>query len=332
MFLLIETIVGFSVIMLLLSFLVKSLTSVVKNHINYFAGNLKTEVEHFLRETLKESFDKIEDIKKTKAPDVLANVPWRRLGEDYLTLDNMKELLKKITGTDDYENLEARLKRHQSNLKFVFNVRMKNLSLVCGLGLCLFLNINALTIWKTLYTDTQVRAKFTSQKYVAAVLDKSRKIEPATEQATEAEQPAGTTPEEATGAEQPAGTTPEKAKGAEQPAGTTPEKAKGAEQKVGATAKKPEGTEQKAETTTEKTELAKEREAWKKELKNFQTDVNFGIGAVWEKERKDKPINFLFEFLGSLLTGILVSIGAPYWHDILRTLNSMSVSKRKAAQ
>ena len=277
MFLLIETIIGFSVIMLLLSFLVKSLTSVVKNHINYYAKNMKSEVEHFLRETLEGTLDQIETIKgkdKSGGKEVLAKIPWRRLGEDYLSLENMKELLKKITGRDDYENLEARLKRHQANLKYAFNVQMKNLSLVCGLGLCLFLNINALTIWKTLYTDTQVRAKFSSQKYVTAVLDKSSETETATE--------------------------------------------------------KVEGAGQKAETTPEKTELDEEREAWKKELKNFQTDVNFGIGEVWEKESQDKSFKFfLFQFLGSLLTGILVSIGAPYWHDLLRTLNSISVGKRK---
>jgi hypothetical protein len=31
----------------------------------------------------------------------------------------------------------------------------------------------------------------------------------------------------------------------------------------------------------------------------------------------------LYEFFGSLLTGILVSIGAPYWHDILQALSSL---------
>lgn len=27
-----------------------------------------------------------------------------------------------------------------------------------------------------------------------------------------------------------------------------------------------------------------------------------------------------YEFFGSLLTGILASIGAPYWHDLLRAV------------
>jgi len=28
----------------------------------------------------------------------------------------------------------------------------------------------------------------------------------------------------------------------------------------------------------------------------------------------------IYEFFGSLLTGILVSIGAPYWHGVLQAL------------
>ena len=35
------------------------------------------------------------------------------------------------------------------------------------------------------------------------------------------------------------------------------------------------------------------------------------------------PWGFFYEFLGSLLTGILLSIGAPYWHDLLRALGNL---------
>jgi hypothetical protein len=35
------------------------------------------------------------------------------------------------------------------------------------------------------------------------------------------------------------------------------------------------------------------------------------------------PEILIYEFLGSLPTGILVSIGASYWHDILRALSSL---------
>lgn len=261
MFLLIETIVGFSVIMLMLSFLVKSLTSVVKNHINYYAENLKTEVEHFLRETLDQSFDKIEELTGKDKKPVLAKVPWRRLGEEYLNVENMKELLKKVTGPGEYENLEARVKKHQANLKYAFDVRMKNLSLACGLGLCLLLNVNAFTIWKTLYTDSQTRAKFASTAYVDNVLEKDRILEVQVKAASE--------------------------------------------------------------DSLKRKDLEEQRENLKQEIASFRGDVNFGIGAVWKDNTEGGKSNFLFEFLGSLLTGILVSIGAPYWHDILRTLSKI---------
>jgi hypothetical protein len=261
MFLLVETIIGFSVIMLVLSFLVKSLTSVVKNHVNFYADNLKSEIEHFLRETLDQSFDKIEEIKSKDNKAVLAKIPWRRLGEEYLSLENMKELLKKVTGTEDYENLAARVKKHQANLKYAFDIRMKNLSLACGLGLCLFLNVNAFTIWKTLYTDSNTRAKFASVEYVDNVIAKHDSLEQQIESADD--------------------------------------------------------------DSLTKEKLEKQRETLEKEIDSFRGDVDFGIGAVWDKNTKDGKPNFPFEFLGSLLTGILVSIGAPYWHDILRTLNSI---------
>ena len=135
MLLLLETVIAFAAIMLLLSLLVKSLTSVVKNHVNYYADNLRTEVEHFLRSHFEERFTELQE----EINNLLNNIPWRRLGEQYFSSGNIEELLKKITG-EDVENLEPRLQKHRDNLKYAFGVRMKNLSLACGLGLCLLLN------------------------------------------------------------------------------------------------------------------------------------------------------------------------------------------------
>ena len=59
-------------------------------------------------------------------------------------------------------------------------------------------------------------------------------------------------------------------------------------------------------------------------METFFADVNFGVGRVW---RQNNPVigggAFVYEFLGSLLTGLLVSVGAPYWHDLLRTLSNL---------
>ncbi len=79
----------------------------------------------------------------------------------------------------------------------------------------------------------------------------------------------------------------------------------------------------------EKEELTKQREALAKQMRHFQGQVSFGIGKIWTETPKDgEEGKFLFlEFLGSLLTGILVSIGAPYWHDLLRALTMLRKGK-----
>jgi hypothetical protein len=62
-------------------------------------------------------------------------------------------------------------------------------------------------------------------------------------------------------------------------------------------------------------------------METFLADVNFGVGRVWRQG--NPPMGggaFLYEFFGSLMTGILVSVGAPYWHDLLRTLSNLRKS------
>ena len=164
MFSLIETIIGFSVIMLLLSILVKSMTSVVKNHVDYYSKNLKREVERLVYGTIGKSWSTCEN-------EVLwlKSIQWRRLGEEYMNKENMEWLLTKLGATSDkFENLEARLEVHKANIRYTFAKRTNNISLVLGLGLCLFMNINAFTIWDTLYNDQQARAKFSSGEYLSS--------------------------------------------------------------------------------------------------------------------------------------------------------------------
>ena len=270
-----QTVSIFLGLIVLLSILVQALTWMIQSNSYYYADCLETEVEHFLRETLDTPFDNIEDIKGVNGKKVLENIPWNQLGEEFFSVENMKELVEKIAGHSDFKYFEARVKRHQVHLKTSFNDRMSSLTLVCGVGLCLFLNINALTIWKTVYADSQTREKIASADYIAAVLKKNEELEYLDEKKSR----------------------------------TAGEKA--------------EGTEQREGTRANKEELAKDREAWKKELVSIQTHANFGIGAVWENGYKDLPnIFFFFEFLGSLLTGILISIGGPFFQSILTNVTN----------
>jgi hypothetical protein len=270
---LIETIIGFSAIMFALSFLVKSLTSVIKNHFDFYSQNLRHEVYSLLEGTIGISREKLE--KRFKQPALRTKLPWmanswKRLGEKYLTKENITWVLKALDATKVTEevikDLEGRLAVHLENVRYMFEKRLKNITLAVGLALCLGLNINAFTIWDKLYNDQDVRAKFSSAKYVDSVMELEKQLKEDIRVL-----PAG----------------------------------------------------------KEKEELKKQREAVVKYLRDFQGQVSFGIGKIWtEAPEAGEKWTFLFlEFLGSLLTGILVSIGAPYWHDLLRALSGLRGKK-----
>lgn len=258
---LIETVIGFTVIMLVLSYLVKSLTSVVKNHVDYYSDNLEWELGALIGEIADKSWDKLKE-----EFEWLKHMEWRRLGEEFLNMDNVTWLLGKLHVQEEKwkrlgEALKARLEVHKANVRYTFEKRTKNISLALGLALCLFLNINAFTIWDTLYNDQLVRAKFASPEYVEAaqelVKDYSDEIE-----------------------------------------------------------------KLQADTGKKKREeLQMQRDALAKQISHFRGEVGFGMGKIWTG-KVTTLTGFLYEFFGSLLTGILASIGAPYWHDILRALSA----------
>ena len=84
---LIETVIGFIVIMAILSLLAKSLSSVFKNHVEYYSKNLKAEVMRLIKGTVDMKLSELE------AHDELKDIQWKRLGEEFLTKDNMERLL-----------------------------------------------------------------------------------------------------------------------------------------------------------------------------------------------------------------------------------------------
>ncbi len=159
------------------------------------------------------------------------------------------------------------MKLHKANIRYTFAKRTNNISLVLGLGLCLFMNINAFTIWDTLYNDQQARAKFSSGEYLSSAQSLIKENEDRLE-------------------------------------GNT-----------------------KASAEELRKELEEQREVLLGQIHHLQVDVYFGIGKIWREKVEWWP-GFFCELFGSLLTGILVSIGAPYWHDLLQALIALRHPKK----
>ncbi len=261
MVLLIDSAIGFAAIMLMLSLLVKSLTSLVKNYVDYYSENLRSEVDQFLNGMVGAGLNVLE----VRFPWV-RDINWKSLGEEFLTRDKMELLLRQISPTwTNMGDLDMRLSLHVANLKYAFEQRMKNLALAIGLGLCMFLNVNAVTIWTTLYTDQQVRSTFATSyaEKAMAFADKAANNEPA------------------------------------------------------------------AAPKDSKAKLDEQAKTMRESVGQFMTDVQFGVGRIWREGANLTLPGFLFELLASLLTGILVSIGAPYWHDLLRALANLRKPERE---
>jgi hypothetical protein len=287
---LIETLTGFAAIMLMLSLLVKTLTSVIKNQADYYSDNLRHEVQRLALETTGKAWDTL--MQNPNTPDWARNIHWERLGDEVLTPAYMSWFLRQLDQNARVFDLDTRLKIHVANVNYAFQIRMKNLALAVGLALCLLGNINSLTIWKSLYKDQQLRAKF-SGPYAerAAALANG-----------EAPKGASTTPTPQT---LPPGQTPQTL---EPPKKLSPD------------------------------EAAAQIKTFQSNMRSFLTDVSFGVGKIWrahppdyttetDDEKKSGFEFFSYEFFGSLLTGILVSIGAPYLHDLLQALAALRPDK-----
>ncbi len=327
MFTLLETVIGFTVIMLLLSYVVKSLTSVAKNHFDYYSGHLVSEVRDLVMRLLGKRLEEVEVPSGGTTYKPFAGIDWKQVGEEFLTAENFKALLGPVLKPGQLEALEAQLKIHRGKMNYAFSRRMKNLSLVCGLALCLLVNINAFAIWQTLYNDGQTRAKFAAPDYVAAVLERADGEEGAQEanaQAGAPEPPAEPASGAGAGAGAAGGPAEEAAGGGSEggaaAAGADQGGTAGGGAAEGERAAAGEG-ESGSDGKMTKAELAEERAMFTRELASFTSEVNFGVGRIYDKARPLGPRGFLIELLGSLLTGILVSIGAPYWHDLLRSLS-----------
>jgi len=299
---LLDTVIGFVAIMLVLSMLVKSLTSLIKNHVDFYSRNLKHEVDRLALAVLGKTWNQaVADLDNNPATQRDAawfkGINWERLGDEFLTKDHMKWILKKLGAPDAaLENLEDRLEVHVAKLSYAFGTRMKNLALVVGLALCLGLDINSFAIWRTLYADQQLRTTFATT-YAKTALQSAEN----------------------------AGTTGQKGS-----APATPMARSGA---AGGSVSPIE----------EQAKLDQDTRDFMNKLASFQKDVAFGVGRIWswkawqqeEEKAAQEKVEFgrlkklefgAVELLGSLMTGVLISIGAAYWHDLLRELTSFRQS------
>src|SRR5260370_26520596 len=157
---LIETLTGFSAIMLMLSLLVKTLTSVIKNQWDYYSDNLEHEVKRLVLQTTGKTWDAILENPATspQVKSIAKHIHWERLGEEFLTPAHLSWCLKDLDSKSRINDLESRLKIHMANVKYTFQMRMKNLAMAAGVGLGLLCNINAVTILESLVPDQQLRA------------------------------------------------------------------------------------------------------------------------------------------------------------------------------
>jgi hypothetical protein len=266
--------------MLVLSYLMKSLTSLIKNLVDFYSRNLQHEVSRLVKGTIGKSWEALKKLSSEKNKELwVQDINWKRLGDEFLNKKNMEWVLNKLgelTGAKvDLKDLEGRLAVHLSNIKYAFEKRIKNIAVAVGIAVCLALNINAFSIWKTLYVDQKMQSKFAGS-YAEEALELVKQGE-----------------------------------------------------------KEKEGSEP-VTTEQEKKDLEEQTQAMREQLYQFQTNVSFGVGRIWSKppeETKEKKgwLGFLYEFFGSLLTGIFVSIGAPYWHDLLRALTAIRQPKKKPA-
>jgi len=281
MFVLLEIVIGFAAIMLMLSLLVKSLTSLIKNHFDYYAPIVELELKRL------ESFWASSGKKFTKS------INPKTIGSDFFDQKNVLALLSVEDGeTDKKKDSEASKKKEfpvlieesRKNIDALFSKRSKNLALVVGLALCLGANINALSIWDRLYRDGDLRSKLNAQPFLENLEAEYKKR----------------FPEETTNG------------GAGQPSGSAAQQNPGAEAGQGAA--------QPPSVPAPQEEL----QAFMRDFGLATADIGFGVGALWRAKTENlNLVMLLYEFFGSLLTGVLISIGAPYWHDALRTLVSL---------
>jgi hypothetical protein len=301
---LVETIIGFVAIMLVLSFLVKSLTTLISNHFDFYCDNFQYEVSRLIRNATGRTWEEWSNDRATvrRLPWV-TDIKWERLGDEFFGEDHVRWVVSQLRGVaPDQVDVKGLVHVHLGKVKYAYQQRLKNLSIAAGLGLCLLLDINGLTIWRTLYQNNQLRTAFSSD-YATEALTSGDDLDDGSDGA------------------------PVPARRARALLRATPPASRAYAQ---------DGSQEPDDRPRSEAEenLQRARIAFTAQLSAFMSDVSFGIGKAWSETGSQRPQGmrgWAIEFVGAFLTGVLVSVGAPYWHDVLERLTSLRRPKVSAA-
>jgi len=86
-------------------------------------------------ETTGKTWDDVLGSASEQVKNLAGEIHWERLGDEFLNANYLSWFLKKLDSNADLTDLESRLKVHLANMKYAFQMRMKNLALAVGVGL-----------------------------------------------------------------------------------------------------------------------------------------------------------------------------------------------------
>lgn len=255
---LMDTAIGFIVVLLMISLVIKGLTSVIKNFVDYKRAIIADQIRKFVeradaqsehwRKLLKGLYQEGRMGGEARDPRLSHSLN-KAIGDGGLR----SWLAAGETPGEKAQDILPLVQTLNDQIGEAVSATNKNFSLLIGLALCLLLNINALTVWTSLYHDANLRAQFSAPAMIQSVSGA----------ATESKETAAVATSQAVG-------------------------------------------------------MAQAREY----IASLKRDIPFAMGKIWTGEVKGARA-VAYEFVGSLLTGLLASVGAPYLHDMLRTLTAL---------
>ncbi|MCK4761203.1 MAG: hypothetical protein KAW12_03320 [Candidatus Aminicenantes bacterium] len=186
--------------------------------------------------------------------------------------------------------VEGWFDHNMENLRTWYRKKTREVLFVIGLIFCVFLNLDTLMIIKGLYHNQGLRESF-----VSTAMDTVKKPLPATAESSE------------------------KKPAAEETTGETPEQ--------------PENTAEKGaagdKTVAELSGALKNMENNAVEFGEVTAQPGFPIGWALDKTQAQDPrglpvkgdwLAWLYKILGLLITSLAISLGAPFWFDLMKKL------------
>src|SRR4051794_20996809 len=127
---LVETAVGFAAIMLVLSFLVKSLTTLISDHFDFYCDNFQYEVSRLIRNATGRTWEQwAADRATVSRLPWLADIKWERLGDEFFSEDHIRWVVSQLRGVrPDQVDVKGLVQVHLGKVKYAYQQRLKNLS------------------------------------------------------------------------------------------------------------------------------------------------------------------------------------------------------------